>query len=131
MAESPMTAKFGGKKRPPKFEDDGPPVGDDQGRGSGSGPSNSDPDMDADMDSGDSYGADSAMPGADDGAGPDAGADPEEQAVDDLSDLLGVGPEDRQDFGNALQAYVSACIAKSMAPDMGPDVGGGPPDQEV
>lgn len=131
---SPMMAKFGGKKRPPKFEDDGPPVGDDQGRGSGSGPSNSEPDMDADdMGSDDSYGADSAMPGDDAGGG----ADPEEQAVDDLSDILGVGPEDRGDFGNALQAYVSACIAKSMAPDMGSpdmggdmDVGGGPPTEE-
>ena len=137
MAETALVAKFGGKKRPPKFEDDGPPTGSDQGRGSGSGPS------------GDSYGADSAMPddgGMDDtGAGPDPSmpdnVDPAEKSVDDMADILGVGPEDRQDFANALKTYVHACLAEAMGPpDMGampsagpesePDMEGGPESSE-
>src|SRR5579872_3511784 len=123
MAEAALIAKFGGKKRPaPKFGDEGPPSSEVSGRGSGSGTGEEDssptePDMD---DAGGSGG---------DGVG--MSADPEEQAVDDLADIVGVGPEDRDDFAAALKSYVSACIASSMAP---PDMpggmaadGGGPP----
>lgn len=131
MAGGAMVKNFGGKKRPPKFEDEGPPSGDDQGRGSGSGTDDdSAPEMPDDTEMApDSEGADAAMPGNDSGVGD------EEQAADTLADLVGIGPEDRQDFANALKMYVSACLASSMAPpDMGPSPdmgGGGPPEEEV
>lgn len=129
MAAEAMVKNFGGKKRPPKFEDEGPPSGDDQGRGSGAGAGDEDistPEM-PDADDGDMGGDDTPMPD---------GADPGQEAVDTLCDMVGIGPQDRDDFANALQAYVSDCIAKSMAPDMGdvggsPDMGGGPPEEEV
>jgi hypothetical protein len=123
-----LTEKFGGKKRAPKFEDEGPPSSSDESRGAGgssksSSKDSSPPEPDMEMGAGEPDG-DETM-----GDDPMAGGDPEEQAADDLADILGVGPDDREDFGNALQAYVSACLAKNMAPapDMGmPDMGGGP-----
>lgn len=119
MADSPLVSKFGGKKRTPKF-DDGPPVDDaPRGAGGGVGASGSMP-SDGDGNEG--------MPGGDmSSGGPASSMDPEEKAIDDMSDILGVGPEDRQDFANALQTYVSACIAKNMSPDMGDmsSMGGG------
>lgn len=118
---SALTEKFGGKKRAPKFQDEGPPSGSDDARGSGSGVGDDAPDTMPDDASGDPSGADSAMPGA------DSGTNDEEKSVDDLSDILGVGPEDRQDFANALKAYVNACLAGSMGPSPDDMMGGAPP----
>jgi hypothetical protein len=123
-----LIAKFG-KKKPSKFADEGPPDMEETPRGSGAGVDDGD---DAPMDDSDA----APMPDDQGGAAPPA-ADPEEQAADDLSDILGVGPEDRPDFGAALQAYVSACIAKALggAGDQG-DMGAepmpeGPPGSEA
>lgn len=122
-----MIAKFGGKKRMPKFEDEGPPT-DASDRGMG--PSD---ESDEDM----PMPGDEAMP--DEGGMPDSGMGLEEQSVDDMSDILGVSPEDREDFGNALHAYVHACISKAMGggemeePEGMPGGGdeyGGPPSEE-
>jgi len=122
MADSPLVSKFGGKKRTPKFEDEGPPA-DDSPRGAGG--SDYEPDSD-------DAGGPPDMDADDSGGMPDADADPEQKSVDDMCDILGVGPEDREDFANALKTYVSSCLASSMAPpdDMGAmPMPGGPPAQ--
>lgn len=125
MPADALVAKFGGKKRPPKFADEGPPDMEDSPRGGGAGVDAPDVDEpDADDVGGPPDGDDDDMPGDMPGGGD---ADPEGKAVDDMSDILGVGPEDRQDFANALQAYVHACVEKALAPEPGsmPPTGGG------
>jgi hypothetical protein len=133
-----LVDKFKGKKRPPKFADEGPPDMAETPRGSGAGVGD-EPDM---SDMGDKADMSDVGGDANDGSGdmPDAGGDPnqaqdpEEQALDDLADVIGVGPQDREDFGNALEAYIQACIAKTLggasdgppgASDMMPPASGG------
>lgn len=94
FADSDLVSKF--KDRSPKDEvEEGPPPDGEDPQGGGYG----DGDSDAD-----GMGA----PGA-------PGEDVEMKAAEDMADILGVGPEDRQDFAAALNAYVHACVAKAMS----------------
>lgn len=102
-----------GAKKPPKFQDDGPPT--DGKRGGAGGP----PDEEMDY-SPSEVGAGSGAKGPYD--------DLESSAADDLADLAGVAPEDRADFATALKTYVQACFSKLSAQDDGsemPDEGEG------
>lgn len=94
------------KKKAPKFEDEGPPEGEDSRGGEGS------PDMR------EPKAPDSEEPGADGPPAPDPGTDPSDMALDDIADILGVGPEDRDDLAAALDSYVSSKLA---------ELSGGPP----
>lgn len=99
-----LIAKFKGRPKMPKNGDEGTPdMSDPRGMG---------PPSDDDTMGGETGGSDD-MSGAPDDAGGSPDMD-EQKATDDLSDILGVGPEDRADFGAALKAYVSACIAKTL-----------------
>lgn len=93
-------------KKKPQFADDGPPtMGENESRGSGGG----------DEDEGVMVGDDAGGPAGDEGAGEGGGYDDiEGSAADNLADLVGVSPDDREDFKAALQAYVASCVAKSL-----------------
>ena len=120
--ESALTEKFKGKKRAPKFADEGPPDMESTARGSGAGAGDDAgaamPPGDGESEAGGGTGGDS-MPDMGGGAPPQAD---HEQALDDLADVIGVGPQDRPDFANALKAYVQACIAETLG-----GAEGGPP----
>lgn len=99
MAKSSMTDKFA-DRAPKTFGDEGPPDQEESPRGSAAGPDDS--------------------PGGPPGSPPkpsmpNAPMDDEAQAVDDMGDILGIGPADRQDFQNALHTYVNSCIQKALA----------------
>jgi len=113
MPKSPLTDKMASRS-PKPFGDEGPPDmdGEDSVRGSAAGADDS--------------GGGPPMP--DDAGGPpdmagQGGYDEGAKAVDDMADILGVGPEDRVDFGNALSAYVGSEIAKALAGAGGPPGG--------
>jgi hypothetical protein len=56
-----------------------------------------------------------------------------EMALDELADIVGVSPEDRQDFGHAMTALMHATIAKVMAEqdeEPGPGEGEEEPEEE-
>lgn len=101
MPKSPMVDKFA-SRAPKAFGDEGEP--EEAPHGTGMGGDAGPPDMPGKP----------PMPGA-------PGGDDESQAVDDMGDILGIGPEDRADFGNALHAYVSSCVAKALAESGEPD----------
>lgn len=106
MPKSPMTDKFA--NRAPKFGDEGEP--EESPRGTAAGPDDSD------------GGYPSSGPPNSGGLPGGQMSDPvEAKAVDDMGDILGIGPEDRADFGNALKAYVQSCLANSMGGAPGPD----------
>lgn len=122
--KSPLTDKMS-DRAPKAFGDEGPPDmdGEDSVRGSAAGPDDSGggspPDMGKEM-------PDMPMPP---GGGGGGGYDDAAKAVDDMCDALGVGPEDRTDFGNALDTYVNSRIAQALADQGGPPGGmpmGGP-----
>jgi hypothetical protein len=109
--------KFASSKAAPKFEDDGPPVaGADEVRGGG-GSGDDEADMKYPDEMGDEGGGGAGAPSAHD--------DVSDAAADDLGDLAGVAPEDRQDFKAALKTYVTACISQAMSDQ---DSGGPPSD---
>lgn len=94
----------------PKFADDGEPsMAGAEPRGGGGG---------AD-DAGDSDVYASDMPGHggmdNESIGGGGYDDIEDSAADDLGDLLGCAPEDREEMKAALKTYVSACFSKLMA----------------
>lgn len=106
-------------KKPSKFADEGPPEDDSKETGVGVGGE----------DSGEA-GPPHSMDGPDlksaDGEGmshEEGGYDAEAKAVDDMADILGVGPEDREDFAAALQTYVHTCVAKALGEE-GEEEGG-------
>lgn len=110
MASKALADKFK-SKAPSKFEEEDEPEMAESPRGAGAGAaSEGDDDGDEMMDS----------PGA--GApsgGPDKG--PASSPMDDMADILGVGPEDRMDFQAAFQAAVMEAMSSMMGggPDMG------------
>lgn len=106
MPKPPMVDKFA-DRAPKSFGDEGPPDQEESPRGSAAGPDDS-----------------GGPPAPDDAPGlPKAPPmDDEAQAVDDMGDILGIGPADRKDFGNALHTYVASCIEKALS-----EAGGGPP----
>src|SRR5271166_4860484 len=112
MPKAPLTDKMASRS-PKAFGDEGPPDmdGEDSARGGAAGADSGGPPPMPD-----DGGGPPDMPGGPPGQGYDEAA----KAVDDMSDILGVGPEDRVDFGNALDAYVASCIAKALADQNGP-----------
>lgn len=98
-----------------KFADEGPPSSEDEPRGSGGGEDEMEPPELPDT-------------GGDEGSSGGYG-DHEDMAADDLADIVGVSPEDVMDFKNALQTYVSACIAKHMSSSDGAEPGSDNYDQ--
>jgi hypothetical protein len=100
MVSPALLSKFQSKRKP-AFGDEGEPDAMDAPRGGGAGDGTSDTSDTPDM----------ATGGV--GADPEAGGyGDKEKALDALADILGVGPEDRQDFSDALEGYVEAVIAE-------------------
>ena len=98
----------------PKFADDGPPdMATAEPRGGGGGAD--------DAGDGDVYASDMVGHGGQDNESADAGdsggqyGDMEDAAADDIGDLAGVSPEDRENFKAALSTYVNACVAKALS----------------
>lgn len=94
----------------PKFADDGEPsMAGAEPRGGGGGAD--------DAGDGDVYASD--MPGHggmdNESAGGGSYDDIEDSAADDLGDLAGVAPEDRESFKAALKTYVAACVARTLS----------------
>ena len=103
------------KRTPPEFADEGPPD-DEEERGGTSGGEPEGPDAD---------GAEDPEAGPPSSERPGGMHDHAEMALDDLADIAGISPEDRADFGSALDAYVSARIADALA-----EHGGDEPEEE-